>query len=312
VLELVSNSAAAGKTQLLYLLIASVLLPPSPVSFDTRQNTPPKPAGAVVVIDTDNRFEVERLAQIVSSRHSAASTTSDNAGDNQYPHIVLHALQHVHILRPQSLASFLATLQQLPEYLLGLKQHSSPHRPLSLLVIDSMTAFYWTERSEQEMTHLSSDGHERHQQYDRNPYSDVVSAIKHLQLTFGCPIVATSWSLSDSKANPSGSSMVTANPPPSARPLLPGVWNSCVTARLLVFRESVRKFPPGLSTEHAERDRGQRQEVVNRSRFRADVDWWGSEGWPEALKEGLRKDASLRAFGFVIQEEGASIDEGYP
>lgn len=296
-----SNTAAAGKTQLLYSLIAAGVLPSS-----SSPPTPHRPPGAVVVIDTDNRFDVERLVQVMTSQYRSAAADGTTTTDS--PVEVLHGLQHIHIFRPQSLASLLSTLRSLPDYLLDMTQHSSAHRSLSLLAVDSMTAFYWPERSEQEMAYLASEEGEQGLRQTRNTYSEIVTALRHIQATFACPVVATSWSLSGSRAKSAVSSLGSSNSPTSTRPLLPGVWNQYVTARLLVSRENVRKFPAGLTAEQAERDRIQRQEVLQRSRFRAEVDWWVAESWPEARKQGLVREARLRGLGFIIRHDSVLID----
>lgn len=321
-LELTSNTPAAGKTHLLYLLTAAAVMPSvaqprsadDGAAVDSGSPRSRPQTGTAVIVDTDNRFDIERLAEVMSSyyrSHHAAPTTEAPFEEDEFPTEVLHALQHIHILRPQSLASLVATLQDLPSYLLDTSQHHSAHRPLTLLAIDSITAFYWPERYAQETASLPTDAENQYQKPPPSLYAGLVNAIKAIQAQFLCPVVAMSWSLSASKQSESSISIpgVNSSMPKSLRPLLPGVWSQYVTTRVNVYREPVKKFPAGLTLEQAEREKKQRQEVVERDLFRVEVDWWTSEVWSDVLKEKLRRDAKLRGFGFVIKEAGITVDE---
>lgn len=319
-LELTSNTPAAGKTHLLYLLTAAAVLPQisKPKSADdgapSRAWDQNPQIGTAVIVDTDNRFDIKRLAEVMSSYYHSyhldptGESPSDKGG---LPTEVLHALKHIHFFCPQSLASLLATLQGLPSYLLDISQHHSAHRPLTLLAIDTITAFYWPERYAQETASLPTDVGDQYQKRPPSLYAELVTAVKAIQTQFICPVVVTSWSLSAAKQSESSISIpgVNSNMPKSLRPLLPGIWNQFVTARMNVYREPVKKFPPGMTLEQAERERKQRQEVIERNLFRAEVDWWSSEMWSDGLKEKLRRDAKLRGFGFVIKEAGFTVDE---
>lgn len=223
------------------------------------------------------------------------------------PSEVLHALDHVHVFRPQSLASLVSTLHQLPSYLLDLAQHRSANRRVRLLAIDSITAFYWPERFEQETADLESDGLER--RHMRQFYTEFVTAIRRIQSTFQCSVVATSMALSNTDKQSANQAVgPQLHGQSSLRSLMPVVWNQLVTVRIAVGREAVKKFPNGLTVQQAERDRSQRQEVVNRARYWTSVDMWGAENWPDALREKLRRDARLRGFGFSIRQEGVILD----
>lgn len=296
VVELVSDFPAAGKTHLLYLLIAAAVLP----------QTSTQDPGTAVVVDTDNRFDVERLVQVMTSYYRSQSGAATPDGE-ELPPEVLHALEQIHLLRPQSLASLISTLQQLPQYLLHLTQHRSANRRLNLLAIDSITAFYWPERFEQDMADLEEDSPEKRRR--RSLYVDLVEAVRNIQSTFQCPVLVTSMAFSSASkqaGNPTigpqlrGQSLL--------RSLMPLVWNHIGTVRLAVGREDVKKFPRGLTLQQAERDRVQRQEVVERARFWVSVDMCGAENWPDALREKLRRHARGRSFGFSIRQEGVIVD----
>lgn len=222
----------------------------------------------------------------------------------------------MHILRPQSLASLIATIESVPSYLLDTSQHHSAHRRLSLLAIDSLTAFYWPERFERETAELPADdaaSNERLQKGEKekaSPYARLSEAVRKVQEKLLCPVVATSWSFYSS--TPRNQNQHTPGPGahqlPSLRPLVGGSWNQLVTTRLVISREPVRKLASWVSLEQAERDKSQRQEVVERGRFRAEVDWWGADGWAEGVRERARRERGVGGFGFVIDGEGVRVD----
>lgn len=97
---------------------------------------------------------------------------------------------------------------------------------------------------------------------------------------------------------------------PAIRPHLPAAWTNFVTLRLVVERERVVKFAPGLSIEEAESEREERREAVSKSRFLGWINWWGADGWNEGVREGLKGSESgpRGMFGFVIDGRGLEID----
>ncbi|KAF2493226.1 hypothetical protein BU16DRAFT_433758, partial [Lophium mytilinum] len=138
-IELISSGPGAGKTSLIYYIIAVAILPA------TYSSTPiGGQSSAVVVLDADNRFRVERLVEVmasyISSRLAAAGIPQQQKTDGMRD--LIHAcLAHVHIFRLQSMRSLLATLKSLPEYLESRTAHRSAHRRLHSIFLDSASAF---------------------------------------------------------------------------------------------------------------------------------------------------------------------------
>ena len=191
--------------------------------------------------------------------------------------IIHRALHHVHIFRPTSLASLVATIQQLPTYLLHPSAHYSSSRPVSLLLIDSITAFFWQQRMAQESRHTAdTDATDSTTNPDNSSqttsYAALTSALRATQALFGCAVVATHWGLL-----PSFPASSTTTTPPSFRPLLPHPWPSFPTLRLTLVCEPVNRFPVGMGMEAAVRDRALRQVVVEEGRRGLWV-WNGAKG----------------------------------
>ena len=68
------------------------------------------------------------------------------------------------------------------------------------------------------------------------------------------------------------------------------------------------KFGPGMSVEEASRESMQRWEAVSRSGFSGWVNWWGSGGWREEVKEGLRVLERGGRFNYWVGNDGVTLD----
>lgn len=257
--ELLSSSPGAGKTQLLYYAIAAVVLPQSSYT-----NGQPNTSGTAVLLDTDNLLCVSRLAQVM--RHYL--TQHAYSASKPIEKIITDALQHVHIMQPQSLTSLVQTISSLPVYLSDPTRHHSSSRSLDLVVLDSVTAFYWQERWADDAGTFTPDSASQtllESSEERSSYAALVDALRGLQLRFGARIVATAWG-----AAPSGMEQRTGRAP--LRSPLPSVWQGFVTRRVGVMREVVRKFPEGMGLQQAMREAEARRVAVEGSGFRCWVD----------------------------------------
>jgi hypothetical protein len=177
----ITGRSCSGKTHLLYHIAAMGVLPRAVGGQEA----------AVVVLDADGRFDVSRLAQIMRS-HIQDSTLLRSARDDPTTSVtaataatsgsaswdpgtsetrqcdaadalIRASLVHVHVFRPQSAASLLATVESIPAYLLAQPsgkttrpamplppQHYSANRRLHAILLDSASAFYWQDRYDQQ------------------------------------------------------------------------------------------------------------------------------------------------------------------
>ncbi|KAI9653937.1 MAG: hypothetical protein M1831_005622 [Alyxoria varia] len=320
VVELTSISDGAGRTHLVYLAVALAVLPS--VHHAPARTDPGDPAckqgksGLALVIDADDCFEVERLADIMrnlwnsmiegassADRQTTAGADPENsdARSNQPRRSVIsdaassvdavieNALQHVHVLRPQSLGSLVATVNSLPGYLFDSTQHFSNGRAVELVAIDSLSAFYWQEKLEQETSATAASQGIR-------KYDDLVRSLRQVQDIFHCPILATSWGLQP-VSGPQPHRSILRGSRPSFKPLLSPSWLSFCTLRLAVARESVKPFHIDMTLEQTEIDRNARHEVVERGRFVA---------WVDNL--GFGADGKVGEFEFWIRDEGVNLE----
>jgi hypothetical protein len=247
VLELVSPPAAhhpsgAGKTSLLYLIIAHAILPSTFSSIPlSGQNT------AIILFDPLHHFSVPRLAQVMLNIIvTAFSGASKDINNPDVKSLIATSLLHVHIFRPQSWSSLLTTLKSLPEYLFDSTRHKSIHRHVHSVILEDIDAFVWSIRNSTSASTLNSKS-------SLTAASAMLTSSLHsLTTTFSAGIVTTSLSTT----------------PNSFRPAIPMSWPKRMnTTRLAVRRVEVLKFAPALSVEEAEAERGQRWDVVCRGRF---------------------------------------------
>jgi len=248
-------------------------------------------------MDTDNRFDVPRLVEIMQMllcQGGPPATGGDET--NLSNQIILSALGHVHIFRPQSLQSLVATVQSLPDYLLNLTAQSSYDRSLDLLVIDSIGAFFWQEKSAE--VALKFDGEDllthRWHSPSENLYSTLVTHLRTTQQRFSCAVVATNWGISPTPSHQGA--LYT-----SFRSFLPPAWQALITTRIVVERDAVTKFPAGMSLEQSKRDAPIRQTAVDEGRFTAWVER------QDATTRGRGDGVGLRKVGFSITGDGVSF-----
>ncbi|KAJ5119200.1 uncharacterized protein N7443_008127 [Penicillium atrosanguineum] len=323
VVEISSSLSASGKSQLLYYLIALAILPRSFGDSSIGGHE-----AAVVLIDADDRFDARALRIVVRGIASEAKGLSDSdritaqgPPDDELETVVSSAMQHVHVFRPQSSSALLATLCALDTYFFDISRHHSASRPLQMIAIDSVTAFFWQDRLRDEVARTEDIGRsrieidqEREQKqgfYLSDLYSQLITELKRLQGRFGCTVVYTA---TVSGGRPSSNSSHFALSPydrlpsrtPSLRPALPAPWGFFPTLRLVVHRDLVRSFPPAASAHDARKDAPMRQKVVRQGKFSAWINSWGREEWPRRVADSV--DAlNGGCFSFYVRETGIEI-----
>ncbi|MCJ1393316.1 hypothetical protein MMC18_006188 [Xylographa bjoerkii] len=284
VIELCSASPCAGKTQLLYHIVASSLLPRSHGGSGS----------AVVWLETDSRFCILRLHSALHSHLTSHASLAD-ISPLDVDALITTSLRHLHVFRPSSSASLLATLHSLTPYLFSPHRHSSATRVLTTLIISNISAFVYQDR-------LNAD---EVPQYPGNNffvqrYRDLVAALRSVQATFSCTVVAGNVAFSPLLQGALG---------PILRPHLPAVWSAFCPLKVLVMREVTPKFGPGMSAEEAAREAGARREAVQRKRFRGWVDAWGSGSWEVGVLGALEALEGSGGFGFRVDGEGLRVGE---
>lgn len=263
----ISGPTCSGKTQLLYLLIASFILPPAFSTTREQEQDIEQGSlhGEVIVLDADGRFDVARLTTALSQHLPADS------GEQRT------ALERVHVFRPTSTPSLLATIESIPTYLDSLPQSSQKNR-LAAVVLDSASAFLYQDLA---AVHTVDHSH------GQTEAPTALSALRRLQEAYSCLLVTT-----------------TRQP---ARSHGRGVHRAL---NLRTRRLVPPPFGPGLSAEEALRDRERRQEVVDRGMFVC-------EALEEREQDGIGMDrgaydSSGRGFRFWIRAEGVGISEAEP
>lgn len=269
ILELLSQAPGSGTTHFLYLLIATAILP----SSYGGQNS------CVAVLDTDNTFSVSRLVTQLR-----LSLPPDSA-----PSSITTALSHLHIFRPQSLPTLIATLENLPTYFLS-TPHPSLHRPLAFIALDSLTAFHWQSKAADEDRAFAN----QHPSSSPTPGSpglpsakpakDLPTLLKNTAASLSASVVFTSHFLTTYNQSHNNT-----NTPRS--PLTP-------TVRFSLHRRPVRSFPPTISISEARREAGDRQRAVD------------AAGWEVSVLESGAEQRVLRGmgFGFKITNEGVTVE----
>ncbi|QGA22216.1 hypothetical protein EYB26_009932 [Talaromyces marneffei] len=329
VIEISSPSSGGGKSQLVYYLIAMSVLPASfnGHKLDGR-------GGAVVLVDTDGRLDVQRLYDIIESVIQHALDGAETSGDatNELATLIRDTLQNIHIFRPQTSTSLLSTLKSLDTYLLDHPKTSSS-RHLHGIFLDSASAFYWSDRLRDEIARTTEIGRpaaeiqQRREQrtsfYMSVLYHDIAAELRRLQGVFECGVVYTTWGITPRSSSSSSSSSSALGGggwhgngiwqgPPTFKPHLPAPWNSTFPdLRLVVQRDHVRTYPATSTISEWERDAPIRQSVVQKGKFSAWVDTSNMSAWAsgEAVLSALRKMPDNGGFPFWVRENGVFMDD---
>lgn len=301
IIEITSPGSNDGKSQLLYYITAISILPASigEIHIGGRD-------AAVVILDTESRFLVPRLVQImhhiISTKLSTIEPSDPNSRTAETDSLIQESLKHVQIYTPQSLSSLITTITQLPTTLF---HHSniSKDKHLAAILLDSPSSFFWQEKAAQETALLPPDtdtdtdvpptaaGKAKRQ----NAYAHLASAIKQTSASLRAPVIYSTWNLS-TPAQGQRQEM-------AIRPSLLPPWQGLPCLRLVVARRGIRKFPIGMTGEEAAQLKGRREEAVRRGGFDVRVNWWGSEGWSERVREGVRRGGD----GFEIFVSGRGV-----
>lgn len=328
VVEISSSLSGAGKTQLLYYVTARAILPRAYGGIGIGGLE-----AAVVWMDADDRFDAYKLRDVArgiirQAREPAEDETLDEGtarlSDAELTELLISSLQHVHVFRPQSSSALLATLGTLDKYLYDLSRHHSASRPLHMLVIDSATAFLWQDKLRDEVARTEEIGRSRSEVdqarerkqsfYLSDLYAEIVNELKRLQGRFGCAVVYTTTvssgrqpaSNTGGQSGPPGPYEHPPSQTPSLRPALPAPWGTFPILRLVVYRDTVRPFPPAISAHDARRDAPMRQSVVRQGKFSAWVNAWGREEWPRRVVDGVNW-YNGGCFSFYVRATGVEI-----
>jgi hypothetical protein len=284
IVELLSPTSGDGKTELLCHLCAKAVLP----KYAGGQQA------AVVVIDTDGQFSVERLARhlrtfLENGNRDATRGEESLIIDDE----ILSALKHVHIFRPQSLLATAATLDSLPTYLFDQHTHHSYDREVAFIAIDSASAFYWQEQARTENARFqAATGESSNGSLHTDSCYETLFASLEAAKVLDCPAIVTTCYFQPIYAD---------NKTPRAyRQLLPDFRP---TLRVVVQRLAVRKFPPGISVEQALRESADRQKAVDAGNFECFVNQYGME------ERKIKAMAGQDGFGFVVDESGVIVDK---
>ena len=276
-IEITSRQSASGKTHLFYYLATLATLPRE---VGGKQS-------AVVWIDNDGRFSASRMLQVL--RHHLLQSTVDNTSEAEKSSsssssstLILEALIHMHIFRPNSSSQILSILESLPSYLLDQTRHKSSPRPLGLLVIDSATAFYAQDRFDADMARLDAplQGRDSTGNYGAGPSKTaaIIAQLREVQARFGCVVLFSTnmmtTNINNSNVSPYQlvSQEPSANsraPPGPSHPTMPTIspWTHFATLTLQLERVRIPQFAPQMSLEQCLHDAERRLEVVRRGRF---------------------------------------------
>lgn len=283
VVDITSMSTASGKTHILYHIAMLCTLPEEHYGVPMNGK-----AAAVIVFDSDGRFDVQRLYSIMKSHILRCHGISD-ISDAELGTVAREALSHIHVYRPQSSQSMIKMLSGIRGYLLDLENHYSSNRRLDAILIDGLSSFYWQDR------HAGSIEKENGSTEYQEIYNTLVQRIREVSAQFGAFVVVTNWGLQTFVDN-SGDASAAA----SFRSHLPLAWTKLVDVKLVVQRDDPVTFRSGISIAEALQEREESTEKKDGDHF---------SGWVDvrALNSGIQanfQDRETTRFHYTIGQDG--------
>lgn len=288
-LELASLHPGAGSTALLYHLAVQATLP---TAYGGKE-------ACIVFIDTDGTFSITRLVAQYRSHLNSYSDPPEDADD-----VIGEALKHIHIFCPQLMSSFIATIKSLPDYLFNKSRHFSSDRAVAFIAIDSVTAFYWQVRAEEDLAAINGTSSTAEPKKP-SPWSELTKALRSTSATLQCAVVLTSNHLFPIPASTQGTNPAARIQ--SLRPTLPPPLGNLPTLRLLISRRPVRKFPAHISIDEAQREDTDRLKAVQERRCEAVVGTWGMDDRTLRELEGMEGGVGM-GFGFRVTGSGLRVE----
>ncbi|KAL7285160.1 hypothetical protein ACG7TL_000252 [Trametes sanguinea] len=184
----VQGPAASGKTHLVYHMLITCLLPERRLDVELGGW-----GAAAILIDTDGKFNIRRLHELLMSRLRSFLGDDDPLdASTSIEDLATEYLQHLHVLRPTSLTQLAITLLNLQHY------HATNTRlqdkEIGLLAIDSLSAFYWRDRYALEQLRDSADNQSRGS-LPPNPIYHVLKALAKFRTSHRPVILMTNWGL---------------------------------------------------------------------------------------------------------------------
>jgi len=185
---------------------------------------PPKLQGwgkLAVLVDTDHKFDIHRFSRLLRSRVKRLLPLDSSGAEVAITTI----LDLLHVFQPTSSHQLTATIQHLPMYLAT----NLPEAELGVLAIDSITAFYWSDRFFCEQARLANRSSAPVR--SKNPLNQVFVALEALTRSYGPLILLSIWDLNlPSKAHAQRHLDLPANYTDTSKDILPASHRITIAA----------------------------------------------------------------------------------
>lgn len=171
----IQGPTCSGKTSLVYHLLMTCIIPTSQGGWGK----------SACVFDTDGAFDIIRLSHLILSRLVELSLPLETAKE-----LAEFGLQNLHIFRPTSSIQLAATLVNLPAY----QTSNLPDSEVAMVVVDSVSAFYWPDRFTVEQARGPDDSSKSNDTI-HNPLHHVLAALQAYRVSHNPVMILTNWGL---------------------------------------------------------------------------------------------------------------------
>ena len=338
IIEIKAAGPAEGRTQLLYLIAANMLLgiPPSLDGSRKSDLTNLKCRGHVVWIDCSCRFDIHRLHNLML--YQASQHLETPLAENLRP-TTDTALSNLHVFRPNTSAELLATVRGLDTYFQGLQYQAGGDLAVQGVILGDLTSFYWEDRQREEderagassrlvaaehrdpdLTNAASgvipEAHEpkRKMPFALVPYhSSLAMSLLRICSLFSCPLLLSAISFHPIVPTQHVSTSSASFLHPTLRSLLPAPWLRHINIEVIVRKErSKSRIPKDLITEHATSLETKEAMEQDRKETRAtawiDARKWVAASSPVTLEQDKLDRLARNNFHIAIDDTGVRFD----
>ncbi|CAL1695366.1 unnamed protein product [Somion occarium] len=185
----IQASASSGKSYLTYLLVIACILPQTYRSLSF-----PGWDKSAVVYDTEGTFDISRLHHVLRTRIHQILQSFDLSElpepiDECVETIARQCLPRLFVCRPTSTFQLATSILHFPD--MHAENELFQKSEVALLVVDSLSSFYWNDRFTMEQFRGQKSGASP----VSNPLKYVLDALQHVRNTINPVMVLTNWGL---------------------------------------------------------------------------------------------------------------------
>ncbi|GAM20282.1 hypothetical protein SAMD00019534_034570, partial [Acytostelium subglobosum LB1] len=151
----VFGPSSCGKTELLYHVVAQSVMPKAWSQYQVNGNEI-----GVIYFDNDFKFDIFRFKQVIKLKlfNIIDRQQQQQLSNDEFETFFTQCTSRLYLLRCRDSLQFLLTLKSLPNMIKTVGKDvraGSPQREIQMIVVDSISAFYWLDKKGESLSSRS-------------------------------------------------------------------------------------------------------------------------------------------------------------